>query len=319
MTNPDVPTIEQTCRFLSDPRLDGRCPGTEGHEEAKQYLLDMLSRLGLAPLFDDAMIQPVFDGDSVIGENLGAVMPGTGGRYLLLGAHYDHFAGIPGADDNAAALSILIETARQLRPWQGEHHVALCFFDLEEPPYFQSPRMGSVQFAQRCSMLLEKTDCSVILDLCGHDVPFPGRENIMFVLGAEYCTDLARQVRANETDSLPTYMFRNGRIGDMSDHYAFRERKVPFLFFSCGWWKHYHRPTDVFENLNLDKMQRFADYLAALVRSLDGVRCQWSEDQAFWREEARSVQRLTGRPAPASEQATDAAVARIAEMIEIYL
>jgi len=34
-----VPSMADTCRFLSDPKLDGRHPGGDGHEIAKQYLV----------------------------------------------------------------------------------------------------------------------------------------------------------------------------------------------------------------------------------------------------------------------------------------
>ena len=226
-----VPSIVDTCRFLSDPNLDGRYPGGEGHEIAKRYLRDMLEHLDFMPLFGESWFQAVIDRSKKVGENVAGIWPGRCGRSLLLAAHYDHFKGIPGADDNAAALSILIETCRSLRQWAGDHDLILCFFDLEEPPYFQTDIMGSVYFTEHCPINLETLDCAIVLDLCGHDVSIPGCEDALFVLGAEYSHDLVQAVQSTESSVISTCMFKNERIGDMSDHYGFRVAGKPFLLY----------------------------------------------------------------------------------------
>jgi len=306
MTNPGIPSIEESCRFLSDPRLDGRAPGTEGHEEARRYLEMILPQLGFEPLFPESWGQPIIDGQNRIGTNLGGIRRGKSSRCILLGAHYDHLIGIPGADDNAAAVSILIETFRRMEVWDGDHSLVLCFFDLEEPPYFLSSNMGSVYFVEHSPLDLREITCALIFDLCGHDVPAPGLEDAYFVLGAECSTGLVELVSGHR--EYPVYMFRNDRVGDMSDHHAFRERGVPFLFFSCGRWSHYHQPSDRFENLNLAKMSNLATYLVELVQAMDGSTVSWSPVKEFWRVEAASLSRLTGMPLPRSERDVDVAI-----------
>ena len=77
-----------------------------------------MARLDVEPLFDGQWTQDVVDGIEVIGTNLGGIARGESRRSILLGAHYDHFEGIPGADDNAAALSIVIDVAHRLRSWK---------------------------------------------------------------------------------------------------------------------------------------------------------------------------------------------------------
>ena len=216
----------------------------------------------------------------------------------MLAAHYDHYKGIPGADDNAAALSILIETCRLLHPWSGDHDLILCFFDLEEPPCFQTDIMGSVYFTEHCPMNLDTVDCAIVLDLCGHDVPIAGCENGLFVLGAEYSHDLVHAVQSTESSIISTYMFKNERVGDMSDHYGFRVAGRPFLFFSCGWWKHYHRSTDTFDRLNLTKMQGIAEWLVRLLHDLDGRAVKIDPVHEFGKIEAESLQRLVGGELP---------------------
>ena len=62
---------------------------------------------------------------------------------LVIGAHYDSAPGTPGADDNASAVSILLEIARALANRQLRRTVRIVFFDCEEPPHFNFGEMGS--------------------------------------------------------------------------------------------------------------------------------------------------------------------------------
>lgn len=312
MGNMTTPSIEEMCRFLSDPALDGRYPGGEGHETAKHYLTGMLEQLAFQPLFGNSWSQEIKDGAAKLGENLGGVWPGRSGRRILLGAHYDHFKGIPGADDNAAALSILIETCRLLDQWSGEHDLVLCFFDLEEPPHFHTPTMGSTYFTENCPFDLDTVDCAIILDLCGHEISLrhllskvlggipagvpeaciPDQRNGVFVMGAEYSCDLLHAVRSIENSPIPVYPFPNEKVGDMSDHHAFRLHGIPFLFFSCGWWEHYHQPTDTFDQLSLSTMNTLAEFLARLVPALDVMSIGKQPVPAFEKVEKNSLSRL---------------------------
>ena len=307
--------LEQVTRYLSDPRLDGRAPGTEGHEIAAKYIEAQMRDLAMRPLFDDGYGQDVPAGSRTAGRNLCGCYPGKTPRTILLGAHYDHFPGIPGADDNAAAVAIVMSAAAQLREWDGQAQIAFCFFDLEEPPNFLGETMGSNYFAANCPFDLGLLDCAIVLDLCGHDVPLPGAENVLFAMGAEFHEYLVSVVRSAGSDELPILMARNERIGDMSDHHAFRVRGCPFLFLSCGWWPHYHQPTDTFEKLNLAKMGAIAAALVVMVRRLDGLAPTPAERAIapanFDEIEAETLRRLTGMDIPPEPKALRAAAERI--------
>ena len=280
--------------FLCDPALDGRAPGSTGHLKVQDFLRSRLTELGLRPLFAGSYDQPVFAGRQEVGRNLCGLIPGAGNGTILLGAHYDHFAGVQGADDNAAAVAILLELAGRLGQWSGQSSLAICMFDLEEPPHFLGPTMGSNWFVRHCPLAPQQIKCAIILDLCGHDVPIAGAENVLFATGAEYSGDLMQVVQKADTDELPMLMVRNQLIGDMSDHHAFRMWGLPFLFLSCGWWKHYHQPTDTFEKLNLAKTGRIAHMLAKLVRQMDTTSVRLTPSPDFLKCEARAFKRLTG-------------------------
>jgi hypothetical protein len=189
------------------------------------------------------------------------------------------------------------------------------FFDLEEPLHFQTETMGSVYFTKHCPIDLNTVDCAIILDLCGHDISMAdqlpalggvasyipasvlqacpaSRENGVLVLGTEQSRDLLNAVQSIPEPRVDVYPFRHSRAPDQSDHFAFRLCGVPFLFFSCGRWEHYHKPTDTFDRLNLTTMQNFAHYLAQLVRKLDAMPVASEPVPDFVRVEAESAARL---------------------------
>lgn len=64
---------------------------------------------------------------------------------LVVGAHYDTVDTTPGADDNASAVAMLIETARLLRHHTPQRTLRFVAFPCEEPTYFYSDSMGSEQ------------------------------------------------------------------------------------------------------------------------------------------------------------------------------
>ena len=61
----------------------------------------------------------------------------------VVGAHYDAFLDLPGADDNASGVAGLIELGKLLSKVNLKTRVLLAAYTLEEPPFFRSDEMGS--------------------------------------------------------------------------------------------------------------------------------------------------------------------------------
>lgn len=233
----------------------GRMVGSPGHSEARRFLCARMAELRLEryggvpdyPLRYEQGEQEFF--------NLVGVLPGVDrqARPILLGAHYDSVIDTPCADDNAAAVAITLAVAELLRETPLPRDVIVAFFDAEEPPYFLSQAMGSVRF------VLDQMDSrgvgfALIQDLTGHeiDVPFlpatiagvllPRIKNLLFMTGAESHPALPEAVGGClPGDGLSLVATLNEYVGDMSDHHIFRTLGLPYLFFSCGRWEHYHR------------------------------------------------------------------------------
>lgn len=243
----------------------GRMVHTQGHQAARDYLLDRLGELGLDPYVGSGFELP-YEVDGKPFANVVGRVRGTDASLapVLLAAHYDTCGPLPGADDNAAAIAILLAIAPSLRQRPLRRDVLLAFFDAEEPPHFLTPAMGSVHFYyhQRTGPI----HGTLVLDLVGHDVPLAGLANLLFITGMESDPAFASILRTVTTDGLTLVPALNEYIGDMSDHHVFRVNRRPYLFLSCGRWHHYHSETDTPEKLNYDKMAA----IAALVLDLTG-------------------------------------------------
>ena len=242
--------------------------GSAGHRAARKYLAGRMTELGIRPYRGDSYELPYSGSGTTFVNLIGRIQGSTRDRDpILLGAHYDTCGPIPGADDNASAIAIVLAVVEKLRSVPLDRDVIIAFFDAEEPPHFLTDAMGSIYFFSR--QRTEEIACAVILDLMGHDVPIRGYEDLLFITGMESHSELAKVIKGTEVDGrIRIVPASNEYVGDLSDHHIFRVNDVPFLFLSCGRWEHYHMPTDTPEKLNYGKMAAMADYLLNLV-----VRC----------------------------------------------
>jgi hypothetical protein len=264
-------TMQEVVDYLCSPACLPRNPGTNGGIAARAYLRNRLETLGLEPIGEEGFDQAL---PSIGGSNLLGMIPGEIDRYVLLAAHYDACGpDNPGADDNAAAVAVVLEVAERLQHMELDRSVIITLFDAEEPPYFMTPDMGSQWFVDHPTVSLNQLDMMICLDLVGHDLgaeslPPEVRESI-FVLGAERSTGTGALM-----DQLPTQSgirprrIDNYIIPSMSDYDAFMEAGIPFLFYSVGRWQHYHKPSDTPDKLNYDKMVALANHLTDAVVAL---------------------------------------------------
>jgi len=256
--------------LCSDPCLP-RLPGTPGGAAARDFLRSHLEGLGLEPAGEKGFDQPI---PPIGGTNLLARIPGRTDHVVLLAAHYDACGtDNPGADDNAAAVAIVLSVAEQLAMQELDRSVLIALFDAEEPPYFLSPAMGSQWFVDHPTVPIDAIDTMICLDLVGHalgpeGLPDAVRESV-FVLGAEKSTGTAALI-----DGLPRVtgiaarQIDNYIIPAMSDYDAFMNAGVPFLFYTMGRSEHYHAATDTPNRLDYDKMSAFGAHLTDVVTAL---------------------------------------------------
>ena len=126
---------------------EGRRVGQPGHTVARKYLAGRLKEIGLEPFSGNSFELP-FSGKGQSFCNLAARLPGRSPDLapVLIGAHYDSVIDAPCADDNATAVAVVLAAAEHFAGIKLERDLIIVLFDSEEPPYFQTPLMGSTRF-----------------------------------------------------------------------------------------------------------------------------------------------------------------------------
>ena len=289
-------------QVLASPELQGRKVGTAGNREAAQYIEDEFAAADLEPLPSlDGFRQTISDqmGDNIIG-----VRPGRSAlaqrSWILIGAHYDHLGdGFLGADDNASAVAIMLETARRLGSLT-RHSLMFVAFNAEEHPYIRTPLMGSHFFVDHLPLETETPStfkAVVIMDLMG-GVHWAPTRDVIFAMGAEKSPALYRRLKESrlaasgtgqQVAALPSWPLAPRPlaltvlpvglhlieeipvVGHMafSDYDAFRQAGVPFVFLSSGRTPRYHQTTDLPDTLHYERMAATVLWLHTFIQMID--------------------------------------------------
>ncbi|MBI5494339.1 MAG: M28 family peptidase [Deltaproteobacteria bacterium] len=272
--------LQRLTTDLASDSMDGRDEGTAGSQAARTYIKDLMGQCRLQEAGTTGFEQAI---GSSPGINLLGRIAGTdsalASRHIIVSAHYDHLgdcggAVCNGANDNAAAVAILMAVACEVSRAAPKRSVLIAAWDAEEPPTFLSNDMGSEYYAGHPLVPLADTDVAIAMDLVGGDL-WPGYAG-HFVLGAESSSevnaaaaalDIPAGLGARRGGLHLVEQTRNG-MQPWSDYDAFRNRGVPVVFLSNGQNKMYHTPSDEASTLSYDRMALEAQLLLALVRAL---------------------------------------------------
>ena len=207
---------------------------------------------------------------------------------LLIGAHYDTVVGSPGADDNASALAVLLESAHQMKRMVVTRPVWLAAFCLEEHGL-----LGSRAFISGLKQAGQPLDGAIVLECVGYaskeagsqrtppgvPIPVPTVWNFLGIVGNESSRHLVAAVersarrRAQDTPTLAlTVPGRGESLPDVrrSDHAAFWDEGYPAVMLTdTANFRNpnYHRATDTPDTLDYAFMREIAELLCALVSS----------------------------------------------------
>jgi hypothetical protein len=258
--------IRAHVEFLCQPELRGR-GDAEAKAKAAEYLCDFYRRYDLQPLFEggsyvqDIPGTPLDDGTPTVkGRNIGAWLPGSDpelrDEVIIVSAHYDHLGvhgGLmyPGADDNASGVAMVLETARRLalRGEAPRRSIAFINFDLEEHLLW-----GSRWFAAHAPWPMERIRLFMTADMLGRSLGNLPVKTV-FVLGSEHAPALRETLdEIRPLESVQLARLGADLIGTRSDYGPFRDRKVPFLFFSTGEHPDYHTPQDTPDRLDYNRI-----------------------------------------------------------------
>ena len=308
--------------FLAGQDLAGRAGKAKAL--ARKYIVDQWITFGLEPLFtgvpdasrpanstsiDRSAFEQAIPGVKaaedgtlpIFGQNIGAWLPGSDPQlaeeFVIVSAHYDHLgirggAVYAGADDNASGVAMLIEVARRLAtgPVRPRRSVVFLAFDLEEEMLW-----GSRWFAAHPPWPIEQVKLFMTADMIGRslgNLPLPA----VFVIGSERAAELRSALdRIGTPPGLEVCRLGVDIVGTRSDYGPFRDRQIPFLFFSTGEHPDYHSPRDTPEKIDYEKAARIASLMLEVTRdAADSNQSPvWSDPDQKRLDEPRVLLRIT--------------------------
>ena len=265
--------------YLADVQRRGRAPGTKGDREARQFIAQRLSCLGLVPAGTDGGWQHRFRTSeglrtaNVIGL-LPAANPARRAGALVVGAHHDHLGRegrriFAGANANASGTAAMLAHAAELgaRPKPLSRPVLFVAFGAEEesrtPPHLE----GSVRFLRDLPLDFRRRDVAgmVNLDMLGtyH------RQRGVQVFGPRRGDARWRAVKAAHPEAKPLRLrFPGNATPGLSDAWPFQRRGIPTTFFHTPDPDCYHAPCDRPGRLRYGPMSRIVQLAGGTVELL---------------------------------------------------
>ena len=251
-------------RILSADDMQGRAPGTPGSALARAYILKRFGEIGLTPIgagFEQPFSYTKRDGTTVVATNLIARIAGAqpGGKAMVVTAHYDHLgvregAVFNGADDNASGVGGLLAVAEAFKAHPPRHDVILAVVDAEE-----GGLRGARAFVANPPVPLASIALNVNFDMLSKN-----QKNELYVAGAGPFPAL-KPILEKVAQGAPVSL-KLGHDTDIngprdnwtsqSDHYAFAEKGVPWVYFGVEDHAEYHKATDEFATIPQDFYRR---------------------------------------------------------------
>jgi Zn-dependent M28 family amino/carboxypeptidase len=287
----DPERLARDVRMLADVFTPRDLPHGENLDRAADYMSGELRSAG-ARVSEQGYIaagRPVRNILAMFG-------PDTPER-IVVGAHYDAFGGMPGADDNASGAAGLLELARLLSKSPPPVAVELVAYTLEEPPHFNTRWMGSAVHAEslraknvrvRAMLCLEMIGCfsdepgSQRFPVPGLGLLYPTRGDFIAVAGRLRDARLVRTVKAAMA-GVERLRVRSinapPRLGlidlglDLSDHSSYWAAGMPAVMVTdTAFFRNsrYHMPDDTPETLDYERMALVVSGVHQAVLALGG-------------------------------------------------
>ncbi|MEW6286430.1 MAG: M28 family peptidase [Chloroflexota bacterium] len=237
-----------------------RTPGSEGHAQVRAWMREELEAAGwqVEVQESEAMGHPVF--------NLVAKR-GDAPPQVILGAHYDtrlfadhdpdpanHSLPVPGANDGASGVAVLLELARVLP--QDTVPVWLVFFDAEDNGRIEGWDwiLGSREFVKNNSL---QPRAVVIVDMIGDaDLQIYKERNSTPQLTDEIWA--AAHALGYEDVFIPEYKFSM-----LDDHTPFLEAGIPAVDIIDFDYPHWHTLADTPDKVSPQSLQAVGETLLA--------------------------------------------------------
>ena len=253
--------------------------GREARRKAAGLLVQALRQAGL----ERVRTVPVPGSEGLV--NVEGVLPGKTAAEIILSAHYDSVPRSPGAGDDASGCGVAIAAAADLRRTPLSHTVRIVLFDGEE-----TGLNGSAGWLRgRAREERQRVLANLNLEMLGwkgsagpviHTFPAGRRELapgwlVHSVLRGGEAVGWPFETADNRFPFLVQLVVRSVEVGYGSDSESFLEHGIPSVTLSDSSLlvldPAYHRPTDTAGRLDGERLDRWTQAVAAVVRRLDSL------------------------------------------------
>ncbi len=244
-------------QLLSADDMEGRSADRPSMQKARDHIEKRFRESGIKPVGDtfkqEFDVKPRGSNEILKGVNYVGQIKGRkkADRYIVVTAHYDH-VGIRngeiynGADDNASGTAALFAIASYFNKHQSDHSIIFVAFDAEEMGL-----QGARHFVANLPVKKESILLNINMDMISRN-----DRNELYAAGTYHYPQFRPALEAAAKKSKIKLLLGHDdpKLGsddwtNQSDHAAFHREKIPFIYFGVEDHKDYHRPTDVFANI----------------------------------------------------------------------
>lgn len=272
----DAEKLIKDIKYLSSDKLKGRETGTAENETARKYILKRFKKSGIKPINKDYLQEFSFknrqgkkyNAVNVIGLIKGKSKPN---KYIVITAHFDH-VGVRnneiynGADDNASGTAALFAIAKYFKKKKPKHSLLFIALDAEEKGL-----QGARYFVDNPTVPLKDIVLNINMDMISRN-----DKNELYAAGTFHYPNLKKYLEPIQKKSKVKLLFGHDdpKLGRddwtfQSDHGAFHRKKIPFIYFGVEDHKDYHKPTDIFENIQPKFYVNAVETIVMAVKEID--------------------------------------------------
>ncbi len=216
---------------------------------------------------------------TVMASNVIGYIEGTDKKdeYVFLTAHYDHLGKkgdviYYGADDDGSGTVSVLEMAEAFAKAKAEGHGPRRTIVFMTVSGEEKGLWGSEYYSEHPVFPLEKTTVDLNTDMIGRLDPgrtYGDSTNYVYVVGDDKLSSDLNPISVSVNNKFTKleldYKFNDPkdpeRIYFRSDHYNFARKGVPIIFYFDGIHKDYHKPTDTWDKINYDVMEKRARFI----------------------------------------------------------
>jgi len=252
---------------LAQMEFGARITGTEGNRKCGDYIAEQLRQAGWSVEFQNFTYRGT-QARNVIGRaNLGK------GPIIILGAHYDtrRWADqdpahprdpVPGANDGASGVAVLLELARAISLGKVQHEIWLAFFDAEDNGGIDGWDwiVGSTYMASSLSV---QPQAMILLDMIGdtdQKIYFDGNSDPAL---SQKVWAIAAQLGYGD------HFISQVKYTMIDDHIPFAQRGIPSVDIIDFDYPYWHTAADTADKVSPDSLERVGHTLQVFLETTE--------------------------------------------------